>query len=285
MQKKIITILLVVSFAVLFSCAGNEERQNDKLKITVSIPPYKYLVEKIGGESVDVILTIPKGANPHHYEPEPLTIKQIEKSGCYFLVGGTFEFEQVLFEKMISLSDSLKSVDLSEGIKLIGNDPHIWLSVDNLKIISGNIFSALRKMNPEDSNLYKANYISLIDSLNIVDSLLKSTIQKAGIEHLVVNHSAWKYFARDYGIEEIAVQHGSKNPGIKELMNYIKFVKENNIRFIGTDPQHSTDAVEAITEQVEINIETIDPLPLNPVNEFIKLNNLFGKYYESTGNK
>lgn len=282
MQRKInITIILIISVLIICSCSKPEDRENDKLNITVSALPYKYLVEKIGGESVDVFSAIPKGADPHHFEPDPRTIKQIENSDCYFLVGGSFDFERVLFAKMISIDDSLKSVDLSENVSFIGDDPHIWLSLRNLKIISKNVLSGLENLLPAESEHFRENYKSLVDSLDYVDSLLTETINKTQMKYLVVNHSAWNYFSRDYGLEEIAVQYGSKTTSAKELAEYVDFIKKNDIKLILSDPEHSQNAINAITEQTEVNIEIIDPLPDDVINEFIKINNIIKKQYES----
>ena len=67
-------LVLIVTILVLSACSQEEATNNDKLKIYTTVYPLEYLVDEIGGETVETESIIPPGADGHSYEP---TIKEM----------------------------------------------------------------------------------------------------------------------------------------------------------------------------------------------------------------
>lgn len=67
-------IVLIVTVLVLSACSQEEANSHDKLKIYTTVYPLEYLVDEIGGETVETESIIPPGADGHSYEP---TIKEM----------------------------------------------------------------------------------------------------------------------------------------------------------------------------------------------------------------
>ncbi|MBK8882869.1 MAG: zinc ABC transporter substrate-binding protein [Bacteroidales bacterium] len=82
-MRKIFIFLGILIFA---SC-GRRVIDSDERIITVSISPYKYFVEAIGGDDFTVNVMVPAGANPHIYEPFPKQIVKLRKSIGYISNG------------------------------------------------------------------------------------------------------------------------------------------------------------------------------------------------------
>lgn len=59
--------------------------------VIVSVAPHKYFVERIGGETVTVLLMVPASATPHSYEPPPRQILEAAKADIWFRIGEGFE--------------------------------------------------------------------------------------------------------------------------------------------------------------------------------------------------
>ncbi|MCC8194334.1 MAG: zinc ABC transporter substrate-binding protein, partial [Deltaproteobacteria bacterium] len=78
--------------------------------VTVSIPPQKYFVEKIGGDAVSVTVMTAKGQDPHSYEPTAAQMEGISRAELYFTIGVPFETQWV--PKFRSLNPTMLVVDL-----------------------------------------------------------------------------------------------------------------------------------------------------------------------------
>lgn len=109
-------LLLALNF-LAFTLFSNPAEASDRLRIFVSIPPQKYLLEQIGKDKVDVSLMVQPGASPHTYEPRPRQMVAVAKTDLYFTIG--VEFESVWLDKLASINPKMKIVQMQRGIKKI----------------------------------------------------------------------------------------------------------------------------------------------------------------------
>lgn len=155
MRKYLYLIILCVVFA---GCKGSQQKGNTaesngkesvansdgKPAVTVTIPPYKFFVDKIAGDKVDVNVMVSNGNNPETYEPYAQQMMELSRSALYLKVG-SIGFEQTWMKKLQDNAPDMKVIDTSTGITPAktpgGNtDPHVWMSCKNARIISSNIF-------------------------------------------------------------------------------------------------------------------------------------------------
>ena len=273
--KKVIFLLLLFAFA----CSNNQV-EDKKITIAVSIAPYKYLVKKIGGDRVDVINSIPVGATPHHFEPTPKLIQSISKADYYFAVGKNMEFEETWLSKLKGVNNNLSVYDLSQNVVYVNNDPHVWLGFSQLKTVTQNVYNSLSEILGEDKNYFTSNFEALIDSINLVEKELRSSFEKVGNKKLLVYHGSWTYFADEFGFEQISIEQGSKSSSAKEFKTILNEVKGNNVPVIFVDPQHSKESAKVIAKDLQINLETINPIPSSLLINFINVKNKIIKYYQ-----
>ena len=144
-MSKLIKSLFLISILLLSSC-GNDEKNNNEINISVSIPPFANFTKQIVGNRANVNTLIPPGVNAHSFEPSPQDLKSILNSDIYFKVGANFDLESILLPK-IKKNISIIS-DCSDKINMINNNPHYWLSPTNVKIITNNIVDQLSKSYP-----------------------------------------------------------------------------------------------------------------------------------------
>lgn len=91
-------------------------------KVSVSIAPQEFLVEKIAGDTVSVNTLVGANDDPHSYEPKPKQLKDIEKSDIYFRVG--IEFEDIWVERLANKYKNIKFINTQEGIVFMKNSHH-----------------------------------------------------------------------------------------------------------------------------------------------------------------
>lgn len=271
-------VLLALAGSML-SCSDSQER-TEKISVAVTIPPYEYLVSKIGGKNIKVLTSIPVGVTPHHFEPTPKMIQSISNADYYLTVGGNMEFEQVWLDKLTGVNNKLKVHELSENIDYIQNDPHIWLSPEKLIIISKNIFDFMLEILPGNRESITENYNSLVDSIKMVQNELIHSFKKVESKKLLVYHGSWTYFGNEFGFEQISIEAGSKTASAKEFAEILTKVKSANIPVIFIDPQHSKSLAEVIAKDLGIELESIDPIPSELLSNFIDVKNKIMKYYK-----
>jgi zinc transport system substrate-binding protein len=245
--------------------------------VTVSIPPQKYFVEKIGGERIDVRVMASSGIFVHTFEPKPRQMVSLKESMIYFAIG--VSFEKAWLPRFRSANPSLRIVETQSGVEKIPMqgrhshdgkiheqgepDPHIWLSPTLVKIQAKNILEALVKTDPKGEAFYRKNYDSFIAELHSLDeSIMKILEGKKGATFLVF-HPAWGYFAQEYSLQQIPVEIEGKNPGPRDLKDIADMARAKGIRHVFVQPQVSPKIAEVIAKSIGGEVVIADPLAEN----------------------
>lgn len=286
-RQAIFLLVLFFVIIVLGGCLSKkadkfEEKPNDRLKIAVSIIPQKYFVEKVGGDKVEVIYMVEKGASPHVYEPRPSQMKDILEAKAYISIG--VSFEEVWLEKFQAANGNLKIFNQGQNIEKIkssdhfhqedleketnqgldqGDDPHIWLSVKSAAAQADNIYQALKSLDPENEAYYLANLETFKDEIENLDREISKTLARASSKSFLVFHPAFAYLARDYDLEQIAIEIEGKEPSVKEMERILETARVKNLKTIFIEPQFGQQNAKTIADQINAKVVLIDPLALN----------------------
>ncbi|TKB27428.1 ABC transporter substrate-binding protein [Desulfopila sp. IMCC35006] len=240
------------------------------VEVFVSIPPQKWLSDKIGGEHITTGVLIQKGQDPHTFEPTPRQVMALTRAQLYFTVG--MEFENQIIEKLRQSSMEQKIVDSTAGIQRIalvkhdhnhnhtGFDPHVWLSPVNLKTMAARMTSALIGIDPENSSDYKVNLDKLNRELDALDSDIASQLQAYAGATFFVFHPSFGYFAKRYDLHQEAVEVEGKSPTPKQLANLIAEAKADKVKVIFVQPQFDPRSGQAIARAIGGEVVPLDAL-------------------------
>ncbi|HZJ84612.1 MAG TPA: zinc ABC transporter substrate-binding protein [Syntrophomonadaceae bacterium] len=230
------------------------------LNIIVSILPQADLVKMLGKDNVQITVMIPPGASPDSYEPTTNQLKNLSKADMYVMVGH-LPFETAWCDRLLSANPDLLSVDSSRGIDIFHGDPHIWLSPQLAKKQLENICQALIEIDEGNESFYLTNLEGARTELDVMDQQIKDIFADLPKKTFLVYHPAWGYFAKDYGLIEMAIEKDGKEPAPGEMAKIIAQAKELEIKTVFTSSQHSTRSAEAIADELQAVVVTIDPLP------------------------
>ena len=289
------TVILATCFIIL--TAFCQAAAQEPLLVTVTIPPQKYFVEKIGGSSVAVSVMVPSGANMHNYEPKPQQMVALAKSKIYFAVGAPLE--RVWLGKIVSANPDIYLVHTEDGVEKIpmashhhndGSDqnsthehghsladaelphtaceevsgildPHIWLAPHLVMIQARNILTALCTIDPAHRDQYEGNYKNFIMELVDLDLDIKNVFAGKGNNiRFMVFHPAWGYFARAYGLEQLPIEIEGKEPKPADIQRLIEEAEKHEVKVIFVQPQLSAKAAETIAAAIGGQITSADPL-------------------------
>ncbi len=277
MRKYLYLIILCVVFA---GCKGSQQKgktaesngkesvadSDGKPAVTVTIPPYKYFVDKIAGDKVDVNVMVSNGNNPETYEPYADQMMELSKSALYLKVG-SIGFEQTWMKKLQDNAPDMKVIDTSAGIKPAktpgGNiDPHVWMSCSNARIIASNILKALCNLEPKNKPFFEKNYLSL---LKIIDKR-DSTIRKGFKDHpemvrkFVIYHPILTYFARDYQLEQLAIEEEGREPSAAQLKSLIERARKEKIKYCLIQAEFANRNTNTFIKESQTKPMNINPL-------------------------
>ncbi len=281
MKKKIVILfLLVVQLMVALSgcqkktLAPEEPNTTHLDKILISVAPYRFFIEKIAGDAIEIICLVPKGTNPHLYETPPRLIEDALNSKIWFRIGEPDEKKFVdLFTKR---APSMQIVNLSEGLELIddhsqcdhhhdhdGVDLHIWLSPRLAEQQAHKICAALTSLFPERSSLFQERLTTFCSELQNLDRELIAFFKRHPTENILISHPSLGYFCRDYHIDQLSLEIEGKEPLPRDLLRLLDDAKAKNIRQILIQPQHELRGAERIAKELDIPLKMVDPYDEN----------------------
>jgi len=243
----------------------------NKMGVAVTILPEADFVRHVGGDRVEVMVMVPPGASPHTYEPRPEQLKQISTARIYFKVGSGMELERNWLEKIRAINPAIKVVDTSKGVTLIDNDPHIWNSPANAKIMVMNIRDALAQADPENAEFYINNARVYLRELDALDAYIHSKLDRFDNRAFMICHPAFGYLAAEYKLRQIPVERGGKEPTARVIRDCIDKARRYNLHYVFVAPQFATTECETIAKEIGGETAPMDPLPANYTANMYKI--------------
>jgi zinc transport system substrate-binding protein len=257
-----ITLLLVLAIALsaLLTSCGSAGEVGDKIGVVVSITPLADFVENVGEGKVDVAVMVPPGASPHTYEPKPSQLVKVSKADIFVKAGSGVDFELVWMDKIIRVNPDMLVVDSSQGVALMGEDPHIWNSPVNAKIMVENICDGLIQVDPDNADFYTENMNDYLKELDILDGYIHYKLDRFTNRVFLTYHPSFAYFASEYGLTQLAVEHGGKEPTPRVMQDCIDKANQYNLQYVFVAPQFATQYCEAIAHEIGGQTAPMDPL-------------------------
>ncbi len=254
---RFITLLCIFWTSLLFA---------DPLKVTVSVPPIKFVVEKIGRERVETSVVVPGGVSPHSYEPKGRQAVALSKTELFFCVGESFETR--LSSHLRAVNPKIEIIDLRECIDPLPTccnchtqdiDPHLWLSPKQLKKIAVHVYEVLCRKDPEGAEIYRRNYYPLLKKIEEVDDFAMRNFSKLSSRTFVTAHAAFGYLARDYNLVQLALENNGRPATPKAIVDLIEEAKNEKVSTVFAQPQYNSKGAMRVAEEINAKIVFIDP--------------------------
>ncbi len=165
-----LAFLLLVSIGLGCGAAG-PNNASTKIIVATSVPPHAWLIERIGGDSVEVHTVLRPGESPTTHQPSDLQVSRVLSGRVFFRSGVPFE-SSAWFR---ALEGHLEIVDLRDGVSTrtmdththggqaaedsdhhlrLAVDPHIWLSPRRLVVQANHVAETLKRLDPAHETDY-----------------------------------------------------------------------------------------------------------------------------------
>lgn len=207
-------VAALLAALVLAGC-GSSDSSSSKPSIVVTTTPLGALVKDLVGDTADVKVLMPNGADPHEYQPSAKDVEALSKADL--VVENGLKLEEGLLDALDQARDdgvdiftatdhvSLRPFGQDQAAEIAEHgpdDPHIWTSPIEMR----QMVRALAPVLASDLGIdVGARATSLEARLTALDAQIQKTL--AGIlparRKLVTGHESLGYFAARYHFELI----------------------------------------------------------------------------------
>lgn len=281
-MKKIIKLLIVMSFIMCSGCEKQNNPKNDKLSIVVTnFAAYDWLKQIIGDnkDNIELTMLMDNGVDSHSYQPTADDIIKISDCNLFVYIGGQSEswVDDVLKNstnkdmKVVNLlnilADKAKLEEDVEGMQKHDEehkeyDEHVWLSLKNAELFVKNITDVLVIIDPDNKDSYILNCDTYIDKLSILDEEYQEVVDNAKRKTvLFADRFPFLYLIDDYNLNYYAAFNGCStetNADFETISFLINKVDELQLPYILTieGTQHKI-AETIINNTIDKNIQIL----------------------------
>lgn len=251
----------MVACILLLSEAGGVCEAAERIRVSVSILPQAYFVERVAGTRAQVHVMIPKGASPETYEPTPQQLVALADSQLYVEVGAPgFPFEEKYLKTALGQNRKIRVVNMSDGMTYREEDPHVWTSPAAVRIAARNIETALTAYDPAHGDEYRNNLRAFLADIDATDREIKQTLAEKKGWAFMVYHPAWGYFADEYGLVQLAAEEEGKPLSAAHIRKMVDLARKKGIHAILVQKGFDAKSARAIARDIGGEVVETDPL-------------------------
>ena len=274
-KKYLCTLFAALTALTLLAASGCETSSDGKLHIVCTIfPQYDWVRELTkGAQNVEVTLLEDSGADLHNFQPSAADKVSILNSDLFVYTGGeSDDWARTLLEnaekdvRSLNLIEELgdRALTEEEGIEESGEhghehedeiDEHIWLSVQNAKVLVSAIREELCAVDESNAALYQSNAASYLAELSALDEAFEKTVSSAERSVLVfADRYPFRYLAHDYGLTCYAAFSGcsaESEASFATILTLVKHVEENALPYVMVLENSTQKTARTVIENTE----------------------------------
>jgi len=230
------------------------------VKITVSILPQAWFVQRIGGDLVEISVLVGPGHSPATYEPTPRQMATLEQADLFLAAGVPFE------KGLVPRVQALPGAPVIAGPRPDHHghrhdiDPHTWLDPVQAMAIADTVSLRLQTLRPTEAGIFEERCRSLKEHLAQIGRQARDILAPYRGRTFFVFHPAFGHFAAAYGLVQISVESGGHEPGPRHLADVIERARALGVRSVVVQPQFSRKSAETVAKAIEAEIVVLDPL-------------------------
>ncbi len=143
-----------------------------------------------------------------------------------------------------------------------GFDPHGWLGIENAQLWVRTISATLSEADPENANLYRANTVEALATLEAMTSDIEAKMSAVKSQHYMGLHDAFQYFDHRFGPEFAgSIKLGDATaPSPARVALAREEMEIHEVRCIFREPQQSDRLVNVVVEGTDVKVGQIDPI-------------------------
>ena len=261
----------LASLCISGSLAGAEE----KIVVSTFATVLTEIVEKVGGERVELTGHIQPGVDPHQFELKPADLQIIARAQLVLLsekhmesyidklkesTGGKALFLEIGATDRSAAGRARHAHRAGEkhSHEHHADDPHWWHSIALMQKAVRTIAGALGRISPNDAAFFSRNAETY--DATLAELLNWARREIAGLPRnkrkLVTSHDAFQYFAREHGFTIHAIEgfSSAEQASSKRVAEIIRLIKAEKVKAIFAEDFENPKVLEEIVLQTGVKL-------------------------------
>lgn len=248
-------------------------------------PPIAGVLDRLvlPNEKVEVVCSA--NVNPHTFDISPSQLQKLSYAKIFFHT--KFPYELKIVNTLTKVKSNVVCLDVTNNVQwrtghvhsehegrhshehADDKDLHCWLSPENLKVISSNIYATLVKYNPAGEKAYQSNYEKWLNDLEEMDKKIKQILLPFKGKSFFVYHPAFGYFAEYYGMNEVCIEMEGKSPSPKRMQLLFAQMQKEGTKVIFIQPQFDSKPAEIIAKTIGGSVEVMNDFERDILKTFL----------------
>ncbi len=262
----ILVIIPLLSFGLWNSDSTNlieKAEGHSKIIAIASFYPLYEFTKALGGDKVDVSLLVPKGVEPHDWEPTIRDIQRIEQADLIIINGNGFEnWVDKIDSSKITIINSGRAFGWITSESALPVDFHYWLNPLSAKLQIQSISDGLIEADPENVEYYEISKKAYDLKLDDLHSKIKTELDGCK-KDFIAFHDAFSYFANEYDLNQHTVIQSNNphsEPTLKKLESIIQLAKSLDIDIIFTEEGVNSRTSQVIADELNGRVLVLSSL-------------------------
>ena len=195
----------------------------------------------------------------HDYQLTPEDMKLLATADIFVVNGGGIE--EFLTEVAAQYPD-LTIVDASEGLELLEDNGHVWMSVGLHRQQIANIAAGLAAADPAYGDLYRDNAAAYDEKLADLEAQQEEIKAQLSGEKVILFHEAYAYVAADYGMEVTYVMDLDEERQVSagEVADTLRAITEDGVAIVLAEEQYGREMGDLVERETDAGVYYLDTL-------------------------
>jgi zinc transport system substrate-binding protein len=272
-------ITLVALTGLLISCGDTQDStvapDASRLTVAASFYPIAEIVQRVGGDDVQLLALTAPGVEPHDSELSAKQLEELTTADIVFYIGGGFQPD--LEKAIASLPDTAIAIDLLKSVDLIASeeeekeedghdhghsetDPHVWLDPANMVKMSVIVSQEIAKAEASLTSALAERQTEYANELNEVGTLIDTTFATCDRKELVTAHDAFAYFTTRANLVAVPISgiDPENEPSAKELEATAKIARDKNVTTVFFEEILPKAFADTVAKAIGASIDSIN---------------------------
>lgn len=238
----LVTAFLVLGLAIISLASGCSPADTSKLKVVTSTSLISQIVERVGGDKVDVVNIIPPAQCPGHFDVKPGDIQKLADADLFLLHGWQGEkFSQELIASANNPDLTVVKIDVE------GN----WMTPSVQQEAADKIASALSQVDAQNSAAYQKSAAELEDKIAAKETEIKAKLAKENLANInVMCADQLPGFVQWTGLNIVATYGRPDSLTPQVMKELVDKGREAEVNLIIDNMQSGKDAGAGIAEEL-----------------------------------
>ncbi len=216
-----------------------------KKLIVTSVSPLRLIVNEIVDTTeFTVINIVPRGQNPHTFDPRPGDIKKIQDACLFVYIADIAEsWAPRLLKNLKNPPRTVKIWSLLGRKETVKMNPHFWFNPENVKKIAKPLGDSINPCG-------KTRTLEFITRLDSLDNWIRENILHLRKRCFIPSHNSWTVFAEAYGIKTTDVLWTSEGTELspRKIVKIMKQAKKCKTDVLVLDIIYNKNLVSPFVE-------------------------------------